>query len=322
MDGIDAVNDTAVVIVLNVNRPPIFTGGLPDTTVAENDTLEFLVVANDPDGSALTFSLVEGPSGSSLSAGGLFSWTPSFLQAGIDTVVFGVNDGLGNVQDTALITVLNVNRLPGALSLLSPADNDTIQLAVPLMVDFRWSKSIDPDTGDTLRYLLRIQGPSLDTTVVVVTDTSTSVDLAGRLLASSDYSWSVRVTDLMDSVNAQLSLSFRTSATITAVGDPGTIPAEFTLSQNYPNPFNPSTTIAFDVPSQSIVTVQIFNMIGQLVLTLVDDERPAGRYTVTWRGTAESGALVSSGIYFYRIHAKSVGSDLEFVQTRKLLLLK
>jgi len=123
-------------------------------------------------------------------------------------------------------------------------------------------------------------------------------------------------------VNAQQSFSFRTSTTVTGVDNPDTVPAEFTLSQNYPNPFNPSTTIAYDIPSQSIVTVQIFNMIGQLVSTLVDDERPAGRYTVTWRGTAGSGAPVSSGIYFYRIHAKSIGVDGEFVQTRKLLLLK
>ncbi|MEX1139356.1 MAG: cohesin domain-containing protein [Bacteroidota bacterium] len=314
--GATAFSSAWSFIVANVNQVPVLVLSLPDTVIAEAQSLSFTLSAVDPDSDPVSFSVVSGPAGAGITPGGLFSWTPSFLQAGVDTVVFGVNDGLGGVLDTAIVTVLNVNRLPGMMTLLSPADDDTVQLAVPLMVDFRWSRSIDPDADDTLRYLLRIQGPALDTSVVV-TDTSLSVDLAGRLLSSSEYSWSVRATDLMDTVNAQ-SFSFRTSATITSVGDPGTVPTEFTLSQNFPNPFNPSTNIRFGLPKESHVRITAFDMAGNEIGSVFSGVRQAGVHQITF-----DGASLASGVYFYRLVATPLGNvGKSFARTMKMVLVK
>ena len=94
------------------------------------------------------------------------------------------------------------------------------------------------------------------------------------------------------------------------------IPAEFALRQNYPNPFNPTTTINFDLPHRSTVALSIFNMLGQRVATLVNEDKDAGRYEVVWDGRHDQGIQVSSGVYFYRLTAD------QFVETRKMLFMK
>ncbi len=89
------------------------------------------------------------------------------------------------------------------------------------------------------------------------------------------------------------------------------LPGVFSLDQNYPNPFNPATAISFALPEASHVKLDIFNITGQKVTTLVDERRDAGHHTVSWDA---SGA--ASGVYFYRLS----GSD--FVESKKMLLLK
>jgi hypothetical protein len=94
------------------------------------------------------------------------------------------------------------------------------------------------------------------------------------------------------------------------------LPKEFALAQNYPNPFNPSTIISFDVPTRSRVAVSIYNVLGQKVKSLVDEDMAPGKYTKDWDGTNVTGSKVSSGIYFYKMEAGS------FVSTKKMVMLK
>ena len=95
-------------------------------------------------------------------------------------------------------------------------------------------------------------------------------------------------------------------------------PREFALHQNFPNPFNPDTTIKYDLAESADVTLQIYNVLGQVVRTLVASEaQNAGRYQIRWNGMDERGVPVSSGIYFYQISA-----DGKFSDVRKLMLLK
>jgi hypothetical protein len=93
------------------------------------------------------------------------------------------------------------------------------------------------------------------------------------------------------------------------------LPESFELKQNYPNPFNPTTKIVFLLPEASNVSLKIYDVSGRLVRTLVNESRPAGNYHLTWDGRDESGARVSSGIYFYRIVAGS------FIKTRRMVLI-
>ena len=87
-------------------------------------------------------------------------------------------------------------------------------------------------------------------------------------------------------------------------------PSRYALEQNYPNPFNPSTTIRYELPREAVVSLKIFNTLGQLVATLVDEKENAGYHQAQWN------ANVASDIYFYRLQ---VG---KFVETKKMILLK
>ncbi len=94
------------------------------------------------------------------------------------------------------------------------------------------------------------------------------------------------------------------------------LPTNFNLSQNYPNPFNPSTTIEFNLPTKSNVTINIYNLLGQEINQLVNQVYSVGNYKVTWDGRTSNGSQASTGIYLYRIKTDN------FVETKKMLLLK
>ncbi|HEX2865721.1 MAG TPA: ammonia-forming cytochrome c nitrite reductase subunit c552 [Ignavibacteriales bacterium] len=99
------------------------------------------------------------------------------------------------------------------------------------------------------------------------------------------------------------------------------MPKSFNLSQNYPNPFNPTTQIEFSVPSAARVSLKVYNIVGQLVATLVNGEFVPGNYTATWNGRDLSGSMSASGIYLYRI--EGVGHDGQnFSLTKKMVLAK
>jgi hypothetical protein len=101
-----------------------------------------------------------------------------------------------------------------------------------------------------------------------------------------------------------------------------TLPVRYYLHQNYPNPFNPNTIIKFDLPARSQVEVSIYDVNGKLVKKLINDQKEAGYHSVEWNGTDAYGRKVSSGIYFYRISAKNLRNGSEFIQTKKMVLLK
>jgi hypothetical protein len=94
------------------------------------------------------------------------------------------------------------------------------------------------------------------------------------------------------------------------------IPSDYGLGQNYPNPYNLETQIGYQLPQAGKVTLTVYNVSGQLVRTLINEQMPAGYHSVVWDGRTDNGMQVSSGIYFYKIQAG------KFTQTRKMVLLK
>jgi hypothetical protein len=105
---------------------------------------------------------------------------------------------------------------------------------------------------------------------------------------------------------------WQTIAKTVGIGDNNTAsPVTYQLGQNYPNPFNPRTTLQFQVPRRSFVSLKVFDLLGRELATLLNEERLAGTYKVTW-----DASKLPSGVYFYRLRAG------DFVETKKMVLAK
>jgi hypothetical protein len=96
----------------------------------------------------------------------------------------------------------------------------------------------------------------------------------------------------------------------------GAVPSQFALDQNYPNPFNPTTNIRFSLPDEQHVKLDVYDVTGRLVKTILNEQVRAGNMEVTWDGTNSSGAKVASGIYLYRLEAGT------FSSVKKMIMLK
>ena len=96
----------------------------------------------------------------------------------------------------------------------------------------------------------------------------------------------------------------------------GIVPPKFALNQNYPNPFNPATTISYQLPESGKVRLDVYNLKGQLVKTLIDGTQVSGMHSIVWNGTDTKNRSVASGVYLYRL------SSLNNVQTKRMLLMK
>tara|TARA_B100000700_G_C14334768_1_gene529884 strand:- start:29 stop:541 length:513 start_codon:yes stop_codon:yes gene_type:complete len=133
----------------------------------------------------------------------------------------------------------------------------------------------------------------------------------------SEGSWSILATD---------GESFKNSTTGTIgnlkIDARALVPNAFDLKQNYPNPFKVSTTIEYDVPEAQQIVIRIFNVRGNLVRTLVEEEQSPGYKLIVWDGTNDDGDQVSSGIYFYQMYIPANPNGGRFVQTKKMLRLR
>lgn len=109
---------------------------------------------------------------------------------------------------------------------------------------------------------------------------------------------------------------FLVTETATSIKETKNLSNSFQLEQNYPNPFNPSTQISLELPSSEFVQLDIYNLIGQKVRTLLNEDRPAGVQQVTWDATDDAGRELPAGIYYYQLKSSN------FQQTRKMLLVK
>jgi hypothetical protein len=221
--------------------------------------------------------------------------------------------GSFSVADS-LTTIVSVPAVPEALVPTYRAIN------VPRNTQFNWSVSTlankyqlqistSPNlytSGDSIGAFL-VNNVVIDT---IVTDTS--FQLSAPLAASEKYYWHVRAIDTAGiSSYSNNPVSYFTTSAVDGINEMGGIPKEFALLQNYPNPFNPSTIIKYDLPKSQMVSLKIYNILGQQVATLVNTFQSAGYYSVNFNASH-----LSSGVYFYMLRTDSFNS------IHKMLLLK
>jgi photosystem II stability/assembly factor-like uncharacterized protein len=191
--------------------------------------------------------------------------------------------------------------LPEQVNLLKPDPNTVVNVD---SVTFRWQKA----EAGVDRYWLEVDADSQFTTPII---DSTLVDTTTTLhqLQNQTYWWRVRANNAAGWGEFSDPWSF--SILVTDVQDQERVPTEFNLKQNFPNPFNPVTTIRYELPKRSHVTVEVFNFLGERVAILVDEEKEIGFYQIIL-----DGGDLASGAYIYRLR---VG---DFVQTRKMILVR
>ena len=226
-------------------------------------------------------------------------------------------------------TVIAWNNLaPVSFDWVSKA-SDTIKISQSNLMEeyeLKWSESKDVD-GETIDYLLHAQIGVYPAEEIYDT-TSTSVQITYEeflenvfelfpILPGATVRFSLVATDGIDTVKVSgddrvLFVNRYDYLSIAAEG----VPLEFALHENYPNPFNPTTTLRFDLPEISDITLTIYNMLGQKVRTFDYQNTSAGYHSVTWDATNDFGQQVGAGVYLYQLQT------INFVKTRKMVLLK
>ena len=133
-------------------------------------------------------------------------------------------------------------------------------------------------------------------------------------LNDGEYSATVVIEDIYQSLSDTLLVNLTVDGSLGV--DKDVIPEKFILYQNYPNPFNPSTDIKFSLPSTERVHLVVYDLLGNVVREMVNEELNAGMHTYKWIGENQNGSMVSAGMYFYKIKAGP------HTHTKKMILLK
>jgi Secretion system C-terminal sorting domain len=246
----------------------------------------------------------------------IWNWTYDFHRHKLEYYSDTLNCSYSFVADTDLAVastdgkVIGDTRWTGS-GLVSPrvpalvSPNDTT--GVPRKATLTWAAAygatsyhvqVAPDIG--------FSSIAADTTLA-----NTTVKLSTALTATKKYYW--RVASVNDTIASAYSVvdSFTTGTGIDAVEGKDGIPKTFALFQNYPNPFNPSTAIKYNLPKAQMVTLKVYDILGQDVATLVNERQNAGYYNVNF-----SAARMASGVYFYVLRTEG------FSSTHKMLFLK
>lgn len=295
-------------LLIQDQEPPVFIDELGDVTVTEGDLLSFQYTAADPNpGDVLVFGIDEGP-GEIDPLTGLYTWQTEDGDVGeYDLTVF-VTDGAWVVFSSATITVLDDNNPPVFTDVIQDGRVFVPELTPSGWVvhNFQYAGS-DPD-GDAVSFYL-VDGPNGSS---ITASGLFSWELTDQYAAQTNIPITVGITDgLLSTEHTSL------VNTDNVVGvESEAIPTDYSLSQNYPNPFNPSTTIKFGIPEAANVSVKIFNLLGQEVATLVNNNLEAGYHIINFNASN-----MISGMYFYRIQANGIDGS-NYTDVKKMLLVK
>ena len=216
--------------------------------------------------------------------------TPTPFNFEIDEITFP--EGVNTITETRIFHINNIGTgaLTGSVQLYEQIDDFNL-IECSLLPDASFNLTTNQDKEFTIE--LNIQRPTngLPNYELSIMVNSNSGDETGNLTIA-------QITGIEENLHAT-----------------GDIPKEFSLGNNYPNPFNPNTTIIFGIPNQANISLIIYNNIGEIVKTLIDNKTmSSGTYQYNFNATN-----ISSGIYYYRLIA--IG-EKNFIETKKMILLK
>ena len=239
-------------------------------------------------------------------------------------ITISITDNYYIVEENFTINVSPINDSPQTFAVLGPESGTYISMTAGNMEDillFTWERSIDVD-DDTVYYSLigtdQLEFFSIDSIIGEEYEIS-YLEIASIMEQNSidaiTGTWMISASDEEFVINSSNNFGLSIDATQLSIDRVG-IPTVFALHQNYPNPFNPTTRIQYDIPNAEYVSINIFNLMGNKVKSLLRSKQNAGYKSIIWDATNDLGQAVSAGMYIYTIQAG------EFRQTKKMLLLK
>ena len=277
------------------------TGGIVITSIGNSSLAISVVIQSDKkivvggysnNGSNYDFSVVRYDTSGTLDV--------TFGTGGIVTTAIGSGDDLGYALEL---------QQDGKIILGGPSDNGSNN-------DFaiiRYDTSGTPDG-------------SFGTGGIVTTPIGNGNDVPYGIAIQSD--WKIILVGYSESVSSRNFALARYNVSIVSVYPDGLKPLEYALTQNYPNPFNPLTKISFQIAEAGFISLKVYDVLGNEIVALVNEEKPAGEYEVEFSaiGRSASGGdayNLTSGVYFYQLRVYPVdGGAGNFVQTKKMIFMK
>ncbi|MEW5701763.1 MAG: Ig-like domain-containing protein [Candidatus Zixiibacteriota bacterium] len=298
-----------VTINPNANNAPVLAT-IGSKTTAEGGSLAFPISASDLDGTTPLLMVANPPDHSALidssNGTGTFIFHPDYTQEGIYDVLFIAWDGELADGEVVTIMVAHTNAAP-VLDHISPQSvNEGEHLALTV---------IGHDIDATVPALSALNVP-LNASFSDNGDGSGSFVFDPDLSQAGDYHVTFIASDGLLADTDVVTITVAEAAAVRQLEAGDGVPAKFSLEQNYPNPFNSSTVVRFGLPHDARVRVEVFDILGRSVRTLLDEFKPLGVYAVDWDGRDNAGRTLSTGVYFCRI----VSGDFESI--RSMLLLK
>ncbi|MCH8010806.1 MAG: PD40 domain-containing protein [Candidatus Marinimicrobia bacterium] len=233
--------------------------------------------------------------------------TDSFYQETEFRITAHMNEGNFDSESAWGVSWDNIAPgIPGGFNLTTGMD----------FIEISWEPSSDDDFQFFRIY--RVMDPDFDPTEAELMSETVEAFYAEYGIESGEYFYVVTAVDYHWNESG---FSEVVEATVSIV-DGSQLPEEYSLSQNYPNPFNPVTTLRYDLPERAEVVLTVYDILGREVKTLVRSVQEPGFKSVIWNGTNDAGRPMSAGIYLYRISAGSFGQAGDFVQVKKMVLLK
>ena len=340
----NAVSATsATFITVAAGSTPVISA-VKDTSFSEDRYGTVNVIVTDSNGDKITFSVSTDTSAvkatvkesNSISA---TQWLakielkPENNWNGESLITVYADDGTLKVSSNFKLTVNAVDDAPSLFELKDPMDYALIKITDQTYNDtlvFKWEASTDAE-GDTITYKFSGRwGLSALEVSSVKNATETKIAYAD-IYASMDQSalshwtdeseitgeWGISACAGMYCVppsNGPFTMTIKEN--VLSLNGDKQLPTAFNLLQNYPNPFNPVTSINYQLASDARVTLTVYDIMGQKIRTVVNEDQSAGFRSIVWNGKDNYNNPVSSGVYFYRLHAGN------YIQTRKMILMR
>jgi hypothetical protein len=245
---------------------------------------------------------------------------PRIDDVGDTVTVLQADDGKGGIGRQAFtIHVAEAAPDVAAPNYVIPVPSFDIPFTMPMRpFVFLWPRAVVAAGAAVEEWSIQVSGRGVDTVVRGIRDTSVSVNLKNTIRPSSQYTWYLRARIDGRDTTVGGPYAFVTSSASRLVVISSLIPEKYLLYQNYPNPFNGGTVIRFALPVQSEVSLKLYNILGQEVKNLLQDNLVAGYQELYWEPVS-----MATGTYFIVMRAKGLENDQkEFCAVKKLLYLK